>query len=345
MRHRLGLLGAQAHYHYVTWFRDHPRCDLAGLCEDDPRRREDAVERLGAPVVAAAELLDDPSVDLVFLASDPADKADWVELAAAAGKHIMMDKPYPADLAALDRMARAVAAAGVTLVAPYPHGRFNANLAALLAQLEAGDFGRLDTWDHVFMFYTPAAAMGLTVTRPKPPGRATGGEALNIGCYAVDLLLAALGPPRRVLARVEGRYWREHREVGVEDYAEAWLEFEAARAHLTVGRNRALSHGFTAHRLRLAGPGMDIVLAPYEGLRRINGQPLPVVENESEGRRCCEHFLACAEGLETTLTGPEAGRAATELTIALYQSAAGGGWIDLPLSDPVNPYATGWRPA
>ena len=60
-------------------------------------------------------IIDDPNVEVVALACSPHKKADWAEAAAAAGKHIFLNKPFAGSLDSARRIGTAVEAAGVQL--------------------------------------------------------------------------------------------------------------------------------------------------------------------------------------------------------------------------------------
>jgi 1,5-anhydro-D-fructose reductase (1,5-anhydro-D-mannitol-forming) len=74
-------------------------------------------ERFGVPRVHATldAMLRDPEVDAVYIATPNAMHAEGVIAAAAAGKHILCEKPFAMDVAEARKMVQACDAAGVVL--------------------------------------------------------------------------------------------------------------------------------------------------------------------------------------------------------------------------------------
>ncbi len=68
---------------------------------------------------AYAALLDDPEVEAVYVPLPNSLHREWVERAAAAGKHVLCEKPLAPTPADAEAMAAACAAAGVTLLEAY----------------------------------------------------------------------------------------------------------------------------------------------------------------------------------------------------------------------------------
>ncbi len=59
---------------------------------------------VGRVYASAEELLADPEVRFVDLATGPEGRLDWIEAAVAAGKHVLAQKPLTLDAADLDRL-------------------------------------------------------------------------------------------------------------------------------------------------------------------------------------------------------------------------------------------------
>jgi len=94
-----------------------PNSRLAGVVSRTAAKAEEFAGRHGA---AAAyddyrALLDDPSVDAVYIATPNALHADQVVAAAEAGKHVLCDKPLATTVADAERAVAACETAGVRL--------------------------------------------------------------------------------------------------------------------------------------------------------------------------------------------------------------------------------------
>src|SRR3990172_10563158 len=78
----------------VRGLRKHPRLMLVSGYEADERRRQELSQVMGVSTVETCqEILDDPLVEIVAIATPPNEKAGWVEEAAKAGKNILLTKP------------------------------------------------------------------------------------------------------------------------------------------------------------------------------------------------------------------------------------------------------------
>jgi predicted dehydrogenase len=136
-----------------------------------------------------------------------------VERAAAAGKHVLCEKPLAPTAADAEAMAAACAAAGVTLLEAYvtPHHPRTRAVAALVAS------GRLGA-----LRFARAVFTGV-LDRPDDhrwvPAMG-GGARLDLGVYCVAPLLAAAG---RMPARVEAA--ASLAKGGVDASFAGWLDF------------------------------------------------------------------------------------------------------------------------
>ena len=115
--------------------------ELRGICDRSPeRRREGAglfkVATHGRP----ADLLADPSVDLVVVGVPPAQHSAAVVECLEAGKHVVCEKPFALRTAEVSRMLAAGRAAG-RLLTVYQSRRWDPDFVALRSAVRAGAIG------------------------------------------------------------------------------------------------------------------------------------------------------------------------------------------------------------
>ena len=97
--------------------------------EENPRRAEELQGVFGAALSTSYEaVVNHPEVDFVAVTCDPCDKAEMVERAAAAGKHIFLNKPLCESLDSARRIAEAVRNLQRPFRARYPDGSFYTGL-------------------------------------------------------------------------------------------------------------------------------------------------------------------------------------------------------------------------
>ena len=189
-----------------------------------PRARLVAVASAGGNPAAAtfgaerayrsyAALLEDPAVEAVYVPLPNSLHREWVERAAAAGKHVLCEKPLAPAAADAEAMAAACAAAGVMLLEAYMTP-FHPRAMALAALVGSGRLGALR--------FARAAFTGVLGRRDDHRWRPEmgGGALLDVGIYCVAPLLAAAG---RAPARVEGAAARA--TSGVDASFSGWLDW------------------------------------------------------------------------------------------------------------------------
>jgi D-xylose 1-dehydrogenase (NADP+, D-xylono-1,5-lactone-forming) len=143
---------------------------------------------------AYTALLGDPGVEAVYVPLPNSLHREWVERAAAAGKHVLCEKPLAPTAADAKAMGAVCRAAGVTLLEAYMTP-FHPRARAIDALVRSGRLGALR--------FARAAFTGV-LDRPddhrwRP--EMGGGALLDVGIYCVAPLLAAAGrPPARVEA-------------------------------------------------------------------------------------------------------------------------------------------------
>ncbi len=86
------------------------------------------------------EIFADPAIDAVVFATPHSQHGAQVERAAAAGKHVFMEKPFTLDVKSAERALDAVARTGVVLGVAYPR-RFHPAMIELKARIDDGRLG------------------------------------------------------------------------------------------------------------------------------------------------------------------------------------------------------------
>ena len=92
---------------------EHPDAEIVGICHTDRDRMASAVEKFAIPPARAftdyRACLGTTQPDIVILCPSTASHADWVLNVAPYDVHVLLEKPFAADLAAADRMIAAMA--------------------------------------------------------------------------------------------------------------------------------------------------------------------------------------------------------------------------------------------
>lgn len=343
---RLGL-ASFAHHHAEFWaeaIATEPRARLVGVWDDDRARGRAAAGRHGVPYFSELEALLG-ECDAIGVTCETTRHASVVEQAAAAGVHILCEKPLAATLEDCDRIERAVAAAGVSFMQNFPK-RFDPVNQELLAWIRRGDLGRITLVRvrHGHPHGTDPHFQRQWFTDPTLSG---GGALLDEGVHAADLLLWLLGAPVEVTAATS------HAALGlrVEDTAAAVFTFpDGALAEVTTSWAFAASESS----IEVYGTegaavlsGVDLASRPFARppyLRRHRRGAPPgrweasavtpsfvAGEFHQQGPR---HFVrALRDGIRPA-PGVREGRRAVEMVLAAYAAAAEGRRCPVRLTAP-----------
>ncbi|TCP56879.1 putative dehydrogenase [Tamaricihabitans halophyticus] len=183
---RVGLVGAGpwARSVHAPGLADHPGTRLTTVWARRASAAQEVAGSTGATVAADwPALLDE--VDAVAFAVPPDVQAKLAAQAAAAGKHLILEKPLALDLPAAERLAGAVAEAGVVGMLMLSR-RFAPETVAWLAELR-----RLGEWSGGDAKWLAGSLLAGDYSGS--PWRHEGGALVDIGPHVLDLLDAALG--------------------------------------------------------------------------------------------------------------------------------------------------------
>ncbi len=144
------------------------------------------------------DLLSDPNVDAVVLATPPTGHRDQVVAAAAAGKHVFCEKPFTGTKAEAEDAVTAVEKAGVALGLGY-NRRFHPSWIDLKRRIGTGELGTILHLECTMTF--PNA-----LTQPPEAWRAQKNQApcgglFPLGVHAVDGMIDLVGTVDHVFSQ------------------------------------------------------------------------------------------------------------------------------------------------
>lgn len=170
---------------------DHPDGELVGVWGRDPARARAIADRHGTrPYRDADALL--AAADAAAIALPPAVQPEVALRAAAAGRHLLLEKPLALTVEAADRIRAAVRENRVASLVFFTN-RFYPNIDGFLRELAGtGEWGGARV--------TRFAANFQPGSRFDSPWRRRHGGLWDIGPHALSLLLPVLGPVVRVAA-------------------------------------------------------------------------------------------------------------------------------------------------
>jgi len=291
-------------------------------------------------------------VDVVSVCVPSGLHAEVGARAAAAGKHVIVEKPIDVTLEAADRLIAACRRHGVALTVISQH-RFNPAVRRMRELIDAGRLGRLVLGDAIVKWYRSQEYYD------SGDWRGTwsldgGGSLMNQGVHYTDLLQWMMGPVEGVFARTATAV---HERIEVEDVAVAIVRF-AGGAVGTLEASTAVYPGLT-ERLEVTGTGGTVIveggrlraceLKDERGETSAYGAKLaadrPAAEDGGAGgaadpaaishaghrAQIADLLEAVETGRDPAITGEEA-RKPLELILAVYRSAREGREVALPLA-------------
>jgi predicted dehydrogenase len=297
---------------------EEPRSRLLAACRRAPEKLRDFCRAFGVEraYVREAELLADSEIDAVYIATPVHLHLPQTLAAAAAGKHVLVEKPMARTVAECDQMIAACRAAGVKLGVAY-YRRFYPIVGRMKELLASGELGR------------PLAVSAVTSTRfvlgpgdegywRVVPAEGGGGALMDIGSHRLNLFLDLLGEVAEVQARVDTLLG----EYEAEDAATLLLRFQSG-AHGTLqcffGTNcGADDFSILGTRGRLsANPlnGEKLIVESAEG-QRVETHAPPA---NLHGPLIADFVAAILEGRSPLVSGEE-GRRTNEVMERAYRA-------------------------
>jgi UDP-N-acetyl-2-amino-2-deoxyglucuronate dehydrogenase len=198
----------------------HDRVEVAYAFSRSGARRRAFAERFAFPLADDLGSIErDPSIGAVMILTPPSTHLELVERFAAAGKHILLEKPLERSTERAEALVAAAESAGVRLGVVFQH-RFREASLALRARQEQGGLGALAAVNVICPWWRPQSYYD-------EPGRGTlardgGGVLITQAIHTLDLLLSLTGPVAEVAA-ICGTTSTHRMET--EDFAGAGLRF------------------------------------------------------------------------------------------------------------------------
>lgn len=322
---RVGFLSV-AHMHawgYAPAFKSHPDVSVVGLWDDDAERRgrfanEFEIREFADPETLVGE------VDAVVITSENRTHAQWIELAAGAGKAILCEKPLCTTQDEADRIGRAAAGSSAPIMTAFPC-RYSPAFRSLQAKVKAGDLGTI---------------RGICATNRgrcpwgwfTDPSKSGGGAMIDHVVHVADLLDVLLGePPSRVQA-----------QIGNNMYGQEWDDTAMLTLEFASGAFATLDSSWSRHASYKTWGDVTMNVVGDQGLVELElfSQAIDRWGDGPMSHRLAGYgsdldaglvldFVRCAIDGSPAPIGIDAGLKASRIAIAGYASAKLGQPVDL----------------
>ncbi len=201
-RPRIGIVGIGFGQRVlVPAFAAEPECEVSAICATGIERARRAAGQLGLPKAFGRweDLVSDPDIDAVAIATPPSVQPAIALAALANGKHVFCEKPLSTSLEDAGKMLDAARGSGLANVVDFEFPEIRAWKEAK-AILDSGALGQLRHGVASWQIETYATRMGLHSWKTDA---SMGGGTLNAfishSFYYLEWLL---GPARRIGARL-----------------------------------------------------------------------------------------------------------------------------------------------
>jgi predicted dehydrogenase len=195
-----------------------PSARLEAIMRRDPQEAQAFAREFGAAKAYSGveQVLADPEIDAVYIATPVHLHAEQTIAAARAAKHVLVEKPMAMSTAECRAMILACRQAGVKLMVCY-YQRFNARHIKARELVAEGAIGQVTMAQTRQVFLYPPAP-GLWRQLPAQGG---GGALMDVGVHGIDTLRFILGEVETVSALVDTLAF----DFAVDDTATVLLRF------------------------------------------------------------------------------------------------------------------------
>jgi len=316
-KYNLGIIGAGMYGKILMrCFQQDERANITWVNSASETTTKSAAEEFGVPnwTLDYHEMLTDPDLDAVFIATPPYLHTEQLEDALAASKHVLLEKPMAESPESVRRIVAAVEAAPdrVVLEASCRHTRLTRKFQTIKEMIDSGKVGEIYHIHHnhltrgTFIEYNPKGAWAMNKKL------AGGGPFADIGVYDLSFHLGLLDdvPQLKSLQRFSRNDLRDMSRLvefsDVEQHGAAWMEFDTG---LTYYYERGSGvHAETPNETRLYGtkgglkfhyPTWDSNEAEFFYLE--NDEPrketftIDMSDAPDDGLALARHFLDCLD--------------------------------------------------
>jgi predicted dehydrogenase len=266
-KHRIAIIGlgmaVTPHAKSLIDLKD--RVEVAHAFSPSEARRKSFGEKFAFPLADSLDaILADRSIDCVEILTPPNTHLELVKKCAAAGKHVLLEKPLEITTERSLALVEAARRAGVTLGVMLQH-RFRPAALKLREMLRAGELGRIVNCSTVIRLWRPQSYYDVEGRGTK--ARDGGGVLITQGIHTLDLMLSLAGP----IAEVRGYASTSsvHR-METEDLVAAAVKYNSG-AIGTIDATTAAYPGFP-ERIEIIGEkataslaGSDLFVAHHDG--------------------------------------------------------------------------------
>ena len=330
-KYNLGIIGAGMYGRILMrFFQQDERANILWVNSASEGTTKSAAQEFGVEKWSTdyRDVLGDPAVDAVVIATPPYLHAEQLEDALAAGKHVLIEKPIAESRESLERMVKAVEAAPSlkVLEASCRHTRLTRKFQFIKSMFDSGKLGEVYHIHHntlsrgTFIEYNPSGAWAMNKKL------AGGGPFADRGVYDLSFHLGLLNdvPQLKSMQRFTRNDLRDmSRWVSfsdIEQHGAAWMEFDTGLTYYYESGSGV--HNETPNETRIYGTKGGLRFQHFswdsneiEFFTAKNGEPrretfsIDMTDEPNDSLAIPTHFLDYLDGkVEPLMTVPLAAK-------------------------------------
>jgi len=218
---------------HATSIKYDPRSDLVAVTDVMAAAAEDLAQEHGIAARSPEEILGDPTIDAILIASSTNTHADLIEAGVKVGKAIFCEKPIDLSLARAHQVRDLARDHDKPIMMGF-NRRFDPNFAAVKAALDAGEIGT-------------GEMLSITSFDPAPPPvdyiKVSGGLYRDMMIHDFDIAAFLFGMPDSVMAHGACLVDPAIGEAGDIDTAVVVLTYADGRL-ATIRNSRRAAYGY-----------------------------------------------------------------------------------------------------
>ncbi len=244
---KVGLLGAgRIGAVHARAIKAHAGSTLAAVSDVVAENADRLAADYGATARSSEEIIADPSIDVILIATSTDTHCDFIEAATAAGKAVLCEKPVDLSLARARACQDKVSATGKPVMIGF-NRRFDPSFGAFQTALQAGEIGKPEL-------------LSITSFDPAPPPvsyvKVSGGLFRDMMIHDFDMANFIMGDaPETVMATGSSLVDPEIGAAGDVDTAAVTLTYADGRIAVIKNSRRA-AYGYDQRIELLGSDGM-----------------------------------------------------------------------------------------
>ena len=317
-KYNLGIIGAGMYGKILMrYFQQDERANILWVNSASEGTTKSVADEFGVGKWSLdyRDVLADPTVDAVVIATPPYIHAEQVEAALSAGKHVLLEKPIAESRESLERIVKAVeqAPGQIVLEASCRHTRLTRKFKFIKDIIDSGKIGEVYHIHHnslsrtTFIEYNPNGAWAMNKKL------AGGGPFADRGVYDLSFHLGLLNDVPQ-LKSIQSFKRNDLRDMSkfvafsdVEQHGAAWMEFDTGLTYYY--ENGGGVHAETPNETRLYGTKGGLRFHHYgwdsneiEFFTTKNDEPIKetftvdVTGAPEDSHAITTHFLDCLDG-------------------------------------------------